>query len=85
MAGEPDEAAIRLMVETFYGKVRRDDLLGPVFHRAIGEGEAEWAHHIGRLVDFWSSMMLGTGRFRGNPFARHLALPELTPACSRGG
>lgn len=78
MVREPDEASIRLMVETFYAKVRQDDLIGPVFYRAIGEGEAAWAHHIARLVDFWSSMMLRTGRYQGNPFAKHFALPDLT-------
>lgn len=79
--GETDEAAVRRLVETFYARVRRDPLLAPVFHRAIGEGEAEWAHHIARISDFWSTMMLGAGSYRGNPFAKHFALPEeLTPA-----
>lgn len=79
-AAPPTEAAISALVETFYAQIRRDPVLGPVFHRAIGEDDAAWAAHLARLKDFWSAMALRTGRYRGNPFAVHLRLEGLEPA-----
>ena len=74
------EASIGALVETFYARVRADEVLGPVFHRAIGEGEAEWAAHLARLKDFWSSIALRSGRYHGDPFSAHLRLEGLAPA-----
>lgn len=71
-----DEGAIREMVERFYGRVQEDDLLGPVFARHMS---ADWPEHLDRMVDFWSSVLLASGRFRGNPRAKHDAIPGLTP------
>jgi hemoglobin len=63
-----DEDAIALMVERFYGRARQDGLLGPVFEAAVHD----WPAHFARLEDFWSSVLLTTGRYKGNPFAAHL-------------
>jgi len=71
------EAAIRRLVDRFYARVRRDELLGPVFARAIGEDDKAWAAHLARLSDFWSSVMLTSGRYHGDPFSVHLRLPDL--------
>lgn len=70
-----DEAGIAALVSGFYGRAREDAVLGPVFDAAIDD----WDHHLSRLTDFWSSVMLSTGRYRGNPFAAHRPLP-LQPA-----
>lgn len=63
-----DEEAIALMVRRFYERARRDEQLGPVFEAAVHD----WPAHFARLDDFWSSVMLTTGRYKGNPFAKHL-------------
>ena len=63
-----DEAAIAALVERFYDRARRDGMLGPVFEAAVHD----WPAHFARLADFWSSVMLTTGRYKGNPFAAHL-------------
>jgi hemoglobin len=79
----PDRAledSIRRLLNLFYGRVRRDALLGPVFARALGTSDAEWARHLVRLTDFWSSVMLRNGRYHGDPFSTHLRLPDLEPA-----
>ncbi|HWU98374.1 MAG TPA: group III truncated hemoglobin [Oxalicibacterium sp.] len=67
---------IKTLVHTFYAEVRRDDLIGPVFNQHIDD----WDHHLARLVDFWSSILRGTGRYSGTPMQKHIALPELNPA-----
>ena len=70
-----DEALVRTVVERFYAQVRRDDVIGPVFNRIIAE-EA-WPRHLDLITDFWSSMLLGSGRYAGRPMPKHLAISEL--------
>jgi hemoglobin len=70
------EESIKQLVRTFYGKVRRDQALSPIFTAAIGgESESQWGPHLGKMVDFWSSVMLTGGRYHGNPFKAHKDLP----------
>jgi hemoglobin len=69
-----EEAIVRL-VDAFYAKVRRDPLLGPVFERAIAPDE--WPVHLAKMYDFWSSVMLTTGRYKGNPLAVHIKVDGL--------
>ncbi|MGX1096444.1 group III truncated hemoglobin [Amorphus sp. MBR-141] len=66
-----DDAMIERVVRTFYGKVRGDTLLGPVFSKRI----ADWEAHLQRLCDFWSSVALLTGRYSGRPMEKHMPLP----------
>ena len=73
-----DEAMIRAIVDKFYFHVRRDDVIGPVFNRIIPDDH--WPAHLDKLTDFWSSMMLGTGRYDGRPMPKHLAIPEMSDA-----
>lgn len=71
-----DDAQLALLVDRFYAKVRQDPALGPLFNEAI----ADWDHHLKLLTDFWSSVMLTSGRYKGNPMAAHLRHRErLTP------
>jgi hemoglobin len=70
------EDGIRQLVDAFYTKVRADSELGPIFEHKIKDN---WPHHLEKMYAFWSSVMLTTGRYKGNPFAAHLKHP-LTPA-----
>ena len=67
------EEMIRTLVLTFYAKVRKDPTLGPIFDQAIGD----WDDHLEKLTDFWSSVTLMTGRFKGAPMAAHARLPDI--------
>jgi hemoglobin len=71
---EITEAALARLVATFYARVRKDPLIGPVFNGAVDD----WDAHLEKLTDFWSSVMLTTGRYKGNPFGEHQKHP-LTP------
>lgn len=62
------ETQLREQVERFYDKVRGDPALGPIFAAHVGD----WPAHLDRLTDFWSSIMLKSGRYKGNPYAAHL-------------
>lgn len=61
-------ADIETLVNAFYGKVQQDPLLGPVF------SHVDWPHHLPTMYDFWSSLLLGDQRYRGNPFQKHIPL-----------
>lgn len=50
-----DEGTIASLVDAFYGRVRQDAILAPVFVRVVGTSEAVWADHLATLRDFWSS------------------------------
>ncbi len=62
------------VVLAFYVDVRRDPALGPIFEKAI---EGQWDAHLAKLCDFWSSVLLMSGRFKGTPMTTHLSLPTL--------
>src|ERR1041384_1492797 len=67
-ADQISEDAIRRLVDRFYAKVRADSELGPIFERAI---QGDWQPHLAKMLDFWSSVMLTSGRYKGNPVAIH--------------
>ena len=71
------EHGIGLLVDRFYDKVRRDEELGPVFAGAIAE--EDWPRHLATMRDFWSSIMLTSGRYHGNPVAVHRRTQGITP------
>jgi hemoglobin len=71
-----DEEVIRRLVHAFYGKVRMDPVLGPVFMAAVDD----WDMHLNKLCDFWSSITLMSGRYKGQPVPAHVALPDIGPA-----
>lgn len=71
-----DEAMIHRLVHAFYAKVHADAVLGPIFDGAIGD---HWDAHLAKLCDFWSSVTLMTGRFKGSPMSVHAAMPDIGP------
>ena len=73
----PSGETITALVHGFYADVRQDPLLGPVFEQAL---HGRWDAHLQRLVDFWSTVALGTRSFRGDVFGKHMALEGVTPA-----
>ena len=71
-----DDARLAALVAAFYARVREDPELGPIFDRAVDD----WDAHLRTLTSFWSSVMLGSGAYKGNPLAVHLRVEEMTPA-----
>ena len=71
------EDAIRRLVDCFYVKIRADAELAPVFAHAIADDQ--WEPHLAKMRDFWSSVMLTTGRYKGNPVALHVSVAGLEP------
>ncbi len=69
-----DESVIRSVVDDFYTEVRRDEMLGPVFEAHIGD----WGPHLKKMYGFWGTVLLGSKDYKGNPFVKHQAIPELS-------
>ena len=70
------ETQIATLIPRFYDRVRADALIGPVFAGAIDN----WPPHLEKLMAFWSSVMLTSGRYKGNPMAAHMKhLATITP------
>lgn len=67
MDGPISEAELGALIPAFYARVRQDDLIGPLFNRAVDD----WPHHLEKLTAFWSSVMRSTGRYKGSPMAAH--------------
>ncbi|MGO1118903.1 group III truncated hemoglobin [Rhodovibrionaceae bacterium A322] len=61
----------------FYGRVLQDEALGPIFMKAI---PGDWTPHLERLCAFWSSVMLSSGRYKGNPFQVHARQTDIKAA-----
>ncbi len=73
-AVKPDIAGkeeIRTLVDAFYERIRKDDLLGPVFNDKV----EDWSKHLPTMYSFWESILYGKSEYSGNPFAKHLNLP----------
>ncbi len=68
-----NDALISNLVETFYGAIRSDAMLGPIFESHV----ADWTPHLARMKDFWASVTLESGRFRGNAMLKHIAVGGL--------
>lgn len=63
---------IRSLVDTFYGKIREDDLLKDIFNGIIQD---RWPEHLDKMYRFWQTILLEEHTYYGSPFAPHVALP----------
>jgi hemoglobin len=69
----PTETQIEDLVATFYARIRKHPNLGPIFERVIGD---DWTPHLKLMCDFWSSVMLTTGRYKGRPIPAHVRINQ---------
>lgn len=71
-----DEAMIERLVRQFYVRVRADSILGPIFEDVLPD---DWEPHLQNMMAFWSSVLLMSGRFKGQPVVKHQALTTVRP------
>ena len=69
-----DRAFIGALVRDFYGRVRSDARLGPIFASEI---RGDWEPHLEKMTDFWCSVILKNGAYSGRPVPAHLKLKQV--------
>ena len=65
-------ADIKTLVDSFYERVNRDELLAPIFNQFA---HVDWAAHLPTMYRFWESLLLGGNSYQGAPFPKHAVLP----------
>lgn len=65
---------VRVLVHTFYDKIRQHNMLGPIFNGHITE--EQWPAHLSKLTDFWESNLFGVRTFRGSPSKAHVKVDK---------
>lgn len=63
---------IKLLVDSFYGKVKENEILSPVFENIIKD---RWPSHLEKMYRFWQTMLLEEHTYSGSPFSPHAAMP----------
>lgn len=66
---------IKILVDDFYGRVREDDLLAPIFNFRLS---TYWQPHLEKMYSFWNAALFGVKGYNGNPFMKHVTM-ELGP------
>lgn len=77
-ATRPDltgRADIELLVNTFYERVRGDELVGFIFDDVA---HVDWTAHLPKMYAFWETMIFRSASYVGNPLAAHARLVPLT-------
>jgi hemoglobin len=63
---------IKVLVNTFYGKIKDDNLLGDIFNGII---QNRWDEHLEKMYRFWQTVLLDVHSYNGSPFLPHAKLP----------
>ncbi len=66
---------IKLLVDDFYGRIRKDELLADIFNSVIQD---RWPDHLEKMYTFWQTILLKEHTYFGSPFPPHASLPVQT-------
>lgn len=69
-------AEIETLVNTFYERVRADEILGFIFNDVA---HTDWTTHLPKMYAFWETVLFRSGGYTGNPLATHAKLVPQTP------
>ncbi len=72
-----DPLMIDRLVDSFYRKIEAHSRLGPIF---ISRNQGNWEPHLARMKQFWRSILLKSGEYKGSPPQVHMAIGELESA-----
>ena len=70
-----NENSVRALVERFYARVRADDVLGPIFEKALA---GRWDEHIATLSEFWCSALRVKRGYSGDMLLAHQRLARMS-------
>jgi hemoglobin len=75
-----NEQDVKTLVDSFYAKVNRDELLAPIFNDLA---QVDWAEHLPNMYKFWSSLLFRDASYQGQPWPKHALLPVNTTHFAR--
>ncbi len=67
-----DRTDVSVLVRAFYAKVRKDEVLGPIFNNTI----TDWESHLELLTNFWETQLFLKRLYHGNPVTAHQKVDE---------
>ncbi|MDO5615383.1 MAG: group III truncated hemoglobin [Cruoricaptor ignavus] len=67
---------IELLVNTFYDKVAKDEVIGYYFTQIA---KVDWGEHLPKMYKFWETLLFGQVSYKGNPMAVHFPVNEKKP------
>jgi hemoglobin len=63
---------IKLMVNTFYGRIQKNEVLGPIFEEKL---DGRWEQHLEKMYRFWQTILFNEHTYSGAPFPPHARMP----------
>ena len=63
---------VQLLVNEFYGKIRKNPLLQDIFNQVI---QNRWPEHLAKMYTFWQTVLLDKHTYFGRPLVPHIELP----------
>lgn len=71
-----DRTDIQLLVDTFYDKVKADEMIGFFFNDIA---KVNWEKHLPVMYNFWENVLFYTGSYQGNPMTVHQHIHRVVP------
>jgi hemoglobin len=62
------------LVDRFYTRIQSDVRLGPIFDARMA---GAWDVHLIKMKEFWRSVLLRSGEYKGQPVPKHTHLTEV--------
>lgn len=66
---------VEALVNSFYDKVREDDMIGHIFTEVAA---VNWIEHLPKMYQFWETLLLDKVGYKGSPVAEHVKLSRKT-------
>jgi hemoglobin len=70
------DVEIRLLIDSFYEKVRKSSIVGYIFNDIV---KVDWEQHLPVMYSFWGSVLLGSDSYKANPMTKHILLNRKVP------
>jgi hemoglobin len=67
---------IKLLIDTFYDKIKKDEVIGYFFNEVV---DVDWNHHLPKMYDFWETTLFHKAIYKGNPMPKHVDIHKKAP------
>src|SRR5687768_13333368 len=71
-----DRSDIEQLINSFYEKVRKDNMIGYIFNDVV---KVDWEKHLPVMYDFWESLILNTANYNSNAMGVHFLVNKKVP------